>query len=41
MAHARIDDLEGDREQWRQTANRLLEKQDPPKGFLARLLGRK
>ena len=41
MAHARIDDLEGDREQWRQTANRLLEKQDPPKGFLARLMGRK
>ena len=40
MAHARIADLEGDRDQWQQMANRLLEKQDTPKGFLGRLLGR-
>lgn len=40
MAQERIADLEGDRDQWRQTANRLLEKQEPTKGILARLLGR-
>ena len=40
MAQERIADLEGDRDQWRQTANRLLEKQEPAKGILARLIGR-
>lgn len=40
MAQERIADLEGDRDQWRQAANRQLEKQEPTKGILARLLGR-
>jgi len=40
MAQERIADLEGDRDQWRQTANRLLERAEPTKGFLAHLLGR-
>ena len=38
-ANQRIEDLEGDRDQWRQTANRLLENRPSKRGFWARLMG--
>lgn len=44
VAQARIADLENDRDQWRQTANRLLDnrdvRQEPPKSLFARLFSR-
>lgn len=38
-AQKRIEDLEEDRDQWRQQANRLLSHSPQPKGFWKRLFG--
>lgn len=40
MAHARIADLENDRDQWRQTANRLLDNRDAQQGSSKSLFAR-
>jgi hypothetical protein len=40
MAMARIADLENDRDQWRQTANRLLDNRDANQGSSKTLFGR-
>lgn len=40
MAQARIADLENDRDQWRQTANRLLDNRDARQGSSKSLLRR-